>query len=89
MAVFHIDPSRSGEAAQVLLGDRLDAVLITDAYAGYNGIDVKGRQSGLAHLVRKAGGRPSRYVPGSGLTIFWAKLSTVKKINSTLASLYG
>jgi len=54
VAVFHIDPSRSGEAARVLLGDQLDAVLITDAYAGYNGIDVKGRQSCLAHLVRKA-----------------------------------
>jgi hypothetical protein len=38
----------------VLLGDRLDAVLVTDAYAGYNGIDVKGRQSCLAHLIRKA-----------------------------------
>jgi transposase len=54
VAVFHIDPRRSGEAAQVLLGDHLDAVLITDAYAGYNGIDVKGQQSCLAHLVRKA-----------------------------------
>lgn len=54
VAVFHIDPSRSGEAAQVLLGDHLDAVLITDAYAGYNGIEVKARQSCLAHLVRKA-----------------------------------
>jgi transposase len=54
VALFHIDPSRSGEAAQVLLGDQLDAVLITDAYAGYNGIEVKGRQSCLAHLVRKA-----------------------------------
>jgi len=54
VALFHIDHSRSGEAAQVLLGDRLDAVLITDAYAGYNGIEVKGRQSCLAHLVRKA-----------------------------------
>jgi len=54
VALFHLDPSRSGEAAKVLLGDRLDAVLITDAYAGYNGIKVKGRQSCLAHLVRKA-----------------------------------
>lgn len=54
VALFHIDPSRSGEAAQVLLGDRLDAVLITDAYAGYNGIEVKARQSCLAHLIRKA-----------------------------------
>lgn len=54
IAVFHIDPSRSGEAAQVLLGSELDAVLITDAYKGYNGIKVRGRQSCLAHLIRKA-----------------------------------
>lgn len=54
VALFHINPSRSGEAAQVLLGKHLDAVLVTDAYAGYNGIEVKARQSCLAHLVRKA-----------------------------------
>ena len=54
VALFHIDPSRSGESAQVLLGKELDAVLVTDAYAGYNGVGVKGRQSCLAHLIRKA-----------------------------------
>lgn len=54
VAVFHIDPSRSTEAAKVLLGEQLDGVLVTDAYAGYNGIEVLARQSCLAHLVRKA-----------------------------------
>ncbi len=55
VAVFHIDPSRSTEAAKVLLGERLDDVLVTDAYAGYNGIGVLARQSCLAHL------RPARH----------------------------
>jgi hypothetical protein len=54
LAVFHIDPSRSTDAAKVLLGDKLDALLIADAYAGYNGIEVTARQSCLAHLIRKA-----------------------------------
>jgi transposase len=54
LALFHIDPHRSAEAAQVLLGDRLDALLVADAYAGYNRIEVRGRQGCLAHLVRKA-----------------------------------
>lgn len=54
VAVFHIDASRSTEAAKVLLGEKLDSVLVTDAYAGYNGIEVLARQSCLAHLIRKA-----------------------------------
>ncbi len=54
LAVFHIDKSRSTDAAKVLLGDKLDALLIADAYAGYNGIEVTARQSCLAHLIRKA-----------------------------------
>lgn len=53
-SVFHVDPSRSNEAAKVLLGDKLDALLIADAYAGYNGIAVIARQSCLSHLIRKA-----------------------------------
>ena len=54
VAVFRMDPNRSGEAARRLLGDRLDALLITDAYASYNAIEVRGRQSCLAHLLRNA-----------------------------------
>ena len=54
VAVFRIDSRRTTEAAKRLLGDRIDGLLITDAYAGYNAIEVQGRQSCLAHLIRKA-----------------------------------
>lgn len=54
VAVFRIDPHRSAEAARKLLGERLEALLVTDAYASYNSIEVQGRQSCLAHLLRTA-----------------------------------
>lgn len=54
VAVFHIDAHRSAEAAKVLLGERIDGLLVTDAYAAYNAIEVSARQSCLAHLLRKA-----------------------------------
>lgn len=53
-ALFHIDKHRSAEAAKVLLGDRLEGLLITDGYASYNSILVKARQSCLAHLLRRS-----------------------------------
>jgi transposase len=54
VAVYRIDPHRSTEAAKRLLGDRIHGLLVTDAYASYNAIEVEGRQSCLAHLLRKA-----------------------------------
>jgi len=54
VAVFRVDPHRSTEAAKKLLGERIDGLHVTDAYASYNGIDVEARQSCLAHLLRKA-----------------------------------
>ena len=54
VAVFRIDAHRSAEAAKRLLGERIDGLLITDAYASYNAIIVQGRQSCLAHLLRAA-----------------------------------
>jgi transposase len=54
VAVFRIDAHRSAEAARKLLGERLEALLVTDAYASYNSIEVQGRQSCLAHLLRTA-----------------------------------
>jgi len=54
VAVFRIDPHRSAEAAKKLLGERLEALLVTDAYASYNSIEVLARQSCLAHLLRTA-----------------------------------
>ncbi len=54
VAVFRIDPHRSAEAAKRLLGERIEGLLVTDAYASYNSIIVRGRQSCLAHLLRTA-----------------------------------
>jgi transposase len=54
VAVYRIDSHRSAAAAKQLLGERLDGLLLTDAYASYNAIEVGGRQSCLAHLLRKA-----------------------------------
>jgi transposase len=54
VAVYRIDPHRSAEAAKKLLGDQIHGLLVTDAYASYNAIEVEGRQSCLAHLLRKA-----------------------------------
>ncbi|MEI6036281.1 MAG: IS66 family transposase, partial [Verrucomicrobiae bacterium] len=55
LAVFRIDARRSSEAAKSLLGEKLDGLLVTDAYAAYNAIDCAGgRQSCLAHILRKS-----------------------------------
>jgi len=54
VAVYRIDSHRSAEAAKLLLGERIQGLLVTDAYASYNSIKVEGRQSCLAHLLRKA-----------------------------------
>jgi transposase len=54
VAVYRIDSHRSAEAAKQLLGERIHGLLVTDAYASYNAIEVEGRQSCLAHLLRKA-----------------------------------
>ncbi len=54
IAVFRSDSSRSSEAAKKLLGEKINGLLVADAYAGYNAIEVQARQSCLAHLIRKA-----------------------------------
>jgi len=54
VAVFQIDAHRSTKAAHRLLGNQIDGLLVTDAYAAYNAIEVLARQSCLAHLIRKA-----------------------------------
>lgn len=38
VSVFRIDPHRSAEAARHLLGERIEGLLVTDAYASYNSI---------------------------------------------------
>jgi len=42
------------QAAQALLGERFGGVLVADAYASYNGLRPKDRQSCLAHIKTKA-----------------------------------
>jgi transposase len=54
LAIFRLDAHRSAEAAQELLGERFDGVLVADAYASYNGIHPRDRQSCLAHIKSKA-----------------------------------
>jgi transposase len=54
LAFFHLDPHRSTEAAQAVLGERFPGTLVADAYASYNGVHPQDRQSCLAHIKTKA-----------------------------------
>jgi transposase len=54
LACFQFDAHRSTEAAQGLLGEKFNGVLVSDAYAAYQGLKPKDWQSCLAHLKRKA-----------------------------------
>lgn len=54
LAFFHLDAHRSGEAAQAVLGERFGGTLVADAYASYNEVHPKDRQSCLAHIKTKA-----------------------------------
>ena len=54
LAFFHLDRHRSMEAAQSVLGQRFGGTLVADAYASYNGVHPRDRQSCLAHLKTKA-----------------------------------
>ncbi len=55
VAVFRIDPHRTSEAANALLGKTLQGFLVTDAYAAYNAVEaLGGRQSCLVHILRKS-----------------------------------
>ncbi len=54
LALYHLDPHRSSQAAQGLLGQSFGGVLVADAYAAYKCLKPKDWQSCLAHLKRKA-----------------------------------
>ena len=54
LAAFLWNAHRSTEAAQELLGEKFDGVLVADAYASYNGLKPKDRQSCLSHIKTKA-----------------------------------
>jgi len=52
LAYFRIDPRRTKEAAQALIGPAFKGILITDDYASYNSVSASARQSCLAHPLR-------------------------------------
>lgn len=54
LAFYHLDAHRSGQAAQSVFGERFAGTLVADAYASYNGVHPKHRQSCLAHIKTKA-----------------------------------
>ena len=54
LAAFVFQEHRSTEAAQAVLGEHFDGILIADAFASYNGVHPKDRQSCLAHIKTKA-----------------------------------
>jgi transposase len=54
LAGFLLDPNRTTQAAQKLLGQKFGGVLVADAFASYNGVEPKDRQSCLSHIKTKA-----------------------------------
>jgi transposase len=54
VAFYHLDAHRSAQAAQAVFGERFDGTLVADAYASYNRVHPKDRQSCLAHIKTKA-----------------------------------
>jgi len=54
LAAFRWDAHRSAEAAQRLLGEKFSGVLVADAFASYNKVQPKDRQSCLSHIKTKA-----------------------------------
>jgi transposase-like protein len=54
LAFYHLDPHRSAEAAQSVLGERFAGTIVADAYASYKGVHPKDWQSCLAHIKTKA-----------------------------------
>ena len=53
LACYRIDPSRSRQAAQALLGEDFGSFVVTDRYAGYHWLDVLQQQLCWAHLIRQ------------------------------------
>ena len=53
MACYRIDPRRTRQAAQELLGEDFGSIAITDRYAAYHWLDVLQQQLCWAHLIRQ------------------------------------
>jgi len=54
LAAFQWHPRRTAEAAQTLLGQKFSGILVADAFASYNSVQPKDRQSCLSHIKTKA-----------------------------------
>jgi transposase-like protein len=54
LATFRWYAHRTAEAAQKLLGEKFSGVLVADAFASYNRVQPKDRQSCLSHIKTKA-----------------------------------
>lgn len=54
VAFYLTDPSRGGDVAVSIFGKNWPGNLVADAYAGYNPVNPKRRQSCLSHLSNKA-----------------------------------
>jgi len=54
LAAFRWHPRRTAQAAQTLLGQKFSGVLVADAFASYNSVEPKDRQSCLSHIKTKA-----------------------------------
>jgi hypothetical protein len=54
LAAFRWHPRRTSEAAQTLLGQKFSGELVADAFACYNSVAPKDRQSCLSHIKTKA-----------------------------------
>jgi transposase len=54
LAYYHLDAHRSGAVAQHILGKKMSGILVTDAYASYDGVKSKDWQSCLSHIKKKA-----------------------------------
>ncbi len=51
-AYMKLEPSRSQQAAQKVIGEDYQGVLVTDRYCAYHWVDAKRRQMCWAHLIR-------------------------------------
>jgi len=54
LALFLLDPHRSSEAAQRVLGSQFGGTIVADAFRSYKGVHPQDWQSCLAHLKTKA-----------------------------------
>lgn len=54
LAVYQITDNRSADSAVQLLGDDFDGTLVTDAYAAYNAVNARRRQTCWSHIAARS-----------------------------------